>query len=260
MLTDDQRGEWERDGAVTLRGFFPRQMMDELNAVTDALDRHPPDWLAVDNTLDGRRGRLTDFTREERSAGHLRFNNLFQHKSEVRGVALAPRVRAIVRELLGGPAVLASSLTFTKGSQQTEHIDSLYLTPPTPGKLVAAWVALEDAHPDAGQLFYYPGSHTIPLYTFSDGGRRAVPAEMDAWMRYIRERLTTAGLPRHTFAAQKGDLFLWAADLVHGGSPITDPARTRKSLVCHYLTHTDALTLGFDCAPEGDDAFWRRHS
>ncbi len=188
----------------------------------------------------------------------MRFNNLFRDRPEVRAVALDGRVRAITRQLLGEPAVLCNSLTFTKGSQQTEHIDSLYLPPPTPGKLVAAWVALEDAHPDAGQLFYFPGSQHIPRYTFGGGGHRGVPAEMGDWMGYIRARITAAGLTRETFAAHKGDLFLWSADLVHGGSPITDPARTRRSLVCHYLTHPDARTLGFDCVPEGDDAYWSR--
>ncbi len=258
MLTDDQRRGWERDGYVALRGFFTPDAMDGLNAVTDDLHRRPPDWLVVDNTLDGRRGRLNDFTPQEQAGGHLRFNNLFRDKPEVRAVALDGRVRAITRQLLGEPAVLCSSLTFTKGSQQTEHIDSLYLPPPTPGKLVAAWVALEDAHPDAGQLFYFPGSQRIPRYTFGDGGHRAVSAEMGDWMAYIRGRITAAGLTRQTFAAQKGDLFLWSADLVHGGSPITDPTKTRKSMVCHYLAHSDALTLGFDCAPEGEDAYWCR--
>ncbi len=258
MLTDDQRHGWERDGHIALRGFFTPGQMDELNAVTDDLYRHPPDWLVVDNTLDGRRGGLNDFTPQELAAGHLRFSNLFHHKTQVRAVALDGRVGAIVRELLDEPAVLCNSLTFVKGSQQTEHIDSLYLTPPTPGKLVAAWVALEDAHPDAGQLFYYPRSHHIPLYTFADGRHRAAAPEMDDWMAYIRGRITTAGLTRETFAAQKGDLFLWSANLVHGGSPITDPTRTRKSLVCHYLSHSDARTLGFDCVPEGEDAYWYR--
>lgn len=258
MLTDDQRRAWERDGYIALRGFFTPETVDRLNAVTDDLYHHPPDWLVVDNTLDGRRGRLSDFTLEERAGGHLRFNNLFHERPEERVVALDARVGAIVRELLGEPAVLCNSLIFVKGSQQTEHIDSLYLTPPTPGQLVAAWVALEDAHPDAGQLFYYPGSHHIPRYTFGDGGHRAVPAEMGHWMRYIHEHITAAGLTRQTFPAEKGDLFLWAADLVHGGSPITDPTRTRKSLVCHYLAHSDARTLGFDCISEGADAYWSR--
>ena len=207
----------------------------------------------------GRRGHPSDFTPDERAGGHLRLNDLFRQRPEVRAVALDSRVGAILQDLLGEPAVLCSSLTFEKGSQQTEHIDSLYITPPTPGKLVATWIALEDAHPGAGQLFYYPGSHKLPLYTFSDGSHHAVPAEMGEWMEYIHEQIEEAGLTRESFAAKKGDLFIWSADLVHGGSPITDPTRTRKSLVCHYFAHSDGLALGFECESEGE-SFWHRRT
>ena len=40
----------------------------------------------------------------------------------------------------------------------------------------------------------------------------------------------TLALPR------KGDLIVWHARLVHGGTPVTGEGRTRKSLVAHYLT------------------------
>jgi len=49
------------------------------------------------------------------------------------------------------------------------------------------------------------------------------------------------------YDAKKGDVFLWHGMLVHGGSPVKNPALTRKSMVIHYLTNgvdqTD-LTVG----------------
>jgi len=33
---------------------------------------------------------------------------------------------------------------------------------------------------------------------------------------------------------KKGQAFVWAANLAHGGSPILDPRSTRRSLVVHY--------------------------
>lgn len=257
MVTDEQRSRWDRDGYLVLRGFFTSEAIDQLNAYTDELFRDPPDWLVVDNTLDGRRGHLSDFSAEERAGGHLRLNALFRHRPEVRAVAFDPRVRAILRDLLGEPAVLFNSLTFAKGSQQGPHSDALYLTPRTPGHLVATWVALEDAHPDAGQLFYYPGSHTIPRYTFRNGTHHFLPDEMGDWAEYSLNQLVTAGLERETFDAKKGDLFIWASDLIHGGSPIADASRTRRSMVCHYYSLSDCKALGFVCVPEGDDGFWQ---
>jgi ectoine hydroxylase-related dioxygenase (phytanoyl-CoA dioxygenase family) len=35
------------------------------------------------------------------------------------------------------------------------------------------------------------------------------------------------------FRGRKGDALIWHADLAHGGSPITDPALTRQSVVGH---------------------------
>jgi phytanoyl-CoA hydroxylase len=258
MLTADQRATWERDGYLAVRGFFTAEQVDRVNAVVDGLFRDPPDWLMVDNLATGRRTKLADVPAADRSHRHFKLNDLYLELPEVRAMALDARVRAVLAELLGEPAVLCNSLTFEKGSQQPEHIDSLYMTPRTPDKLAATWIALEDAHPDAGQLFYYPGSQTIPLYTFSDGTHHAFDSEMPKWHAYIRERVAAAGLKRETFPAKKGDLFIWSANLVHGGSPIADPARTRKSLVCHYYTHPDSVALGYDCVPEGGDGYWVR--
>lgn len=258
MLTPEQRTAWERDGYLALPGFFTAEQIDRLNALTDDLYRSPPDWLVVDSNATGRRGRLAEFSADERAARRFKLNDLYLERTEVRDLALDPRVRAVLGGLLGEPAVLCNSLSFEKGSEQGAHIDSLYMTPRTPGMLAATWIALEDAHPDAGQLFYYPGSHTIPLYTFSDGTHHAIMPELPQWHSYIGEQMAARGLTRETFPAKKGDLFIWSANLVHGGLPIADPTRTRKSLVCHYYSHTDCVAFGYDCVPEGSDAYWMR--
>ena len=121
------------------------------------------------------------------------------------------------------------------------HCDSLYMTPKTPAHLVATWIALEDVHPDAGPLVYYPASHKIPLYTFSDGTHHARQEEMPNWSAYIESEMRRRGIEAKTFLAGKGDLFIWHSDLVHGGSAIGDPTRTRRSLVCHYFTESVQL-------------------
>ena len=38
-----------------------------------------------------------------------------------------------------------------------------------------------------------------------------------------------------TFLARKGQALIWCANLLHGGSPQTDPTRTRWSQVTHYF-------------------------
>ncbi len=39
---------------------------------------------------------------------------------------------------------------------------------------------------------------------------------------------------KREFHARKGDVFVWHANLVHGGAPIINKALTRKSMVIHY--------------------------
>jgi hypothetical protein len=113
------------------------------------------------------------------------------------------------------------------------------MTPKTQSHLLATWIALEDVHPDAGPLVYYPGSHKIPLYTFADGTHHARQEEMNRWTAYIQDEMEGRGIKSQTFVAGKGDLFIWHSDLVHGGSALADPTKTRRSLVCHYFSEND---------------------
>jgi phytanoyl-CoA hydroxylase len=55
-------------------------------------------------------------------------------------------------------------------------------------------------------------------------------------MRHVRsleERAAELGIPKVPFAARKGDVLVWHADLVHGGNPVSSEI-TRKSIVTHY--------------------------
>ena len=46
--------------------------------------------------------------------------------------------------------------------------------------------------------------------------------------------LAARGLAQEELRCRSGDVFLWHAQLLHGGRPIRDMRRTRSSLVVHY--------------------------
>ncbi len=94
------------------------------------------------------------------------------------------------------------------------------MPPPAPGKMVVTSVCLEDVHPDAGPLFYIPGSQKIPPYRFSNGTIRAIPAEMGPCHAYIDNAIKERGLKSEIFLGRKGDCFIWSCQIAHGGSPI----------------------------------------
>jgi hypothetical protein len=89
------------------------------------------------------------------------------------------------------------------------------------------WVAFEDADDENGAVHYYPGSHRLPDYDFLCPGR---DEELHA---FIDELIPAYGLEKELAYLKRGQALIWAANLLHGGEPVGDPERTRKSQVTH---------------------------
>jgi len=62
---------------------------------------------------------------------------------------------------------------------------------------------------------------------------------MDKCHAYLDRAIAERGIKRETFLGRKGDVFIWSCQIAHGGSPIKDQKRTRKSLVTHYWRAND---------------------
>ena len=50
----------------------------------------------------------------------------------------------------------------------------------------------------------------------------------------VEEVIEGEGLSKKIFLADKGDVLIWHANLLHGGEPMKDKSLTRKSMVLHY--------------------------
>jgi phytanoyl-CoA hydroxylase len=247
---------FEKHGFLSMEGYFHPAQIDRAAAAVRRTLAARPREVVVDSLRTGARTHWAHAA--EPASRRFKFNDLYLMCDEIRDLALDPGLCAIIAEQLGEPAALCNSLNFEKGSSQPKHIDSLYMTPRTPHCLVAAWIAFEDVHPDSGPLVYYPGSHRIPLYTFNDGSHHASREEIVDWFDYIDVQLRLRGIRERKLLARKGDVFLWHADLVHGGSPIADEGRTRSSLVCHYFGENDCLERGMDLVRMNGGSWVRR--
>ena len=150
-------------------------------------------------------------------------------------------LRGLLATLLGHETTLFQSINFLTGSEQQSHSDSIHMSTFPLGGMAAAWVALEDITPGNGPLHYYPGSHQLPYYLNADYAN-----EGSAWLigdkayteyeASIAQKITEAGIKKQLFMARQGDVFIWHANLLHGGEPHLDPAQTRKSMVFHYFS------------------------
>src|SRR5471032_2370233 len=110
------------------------------------------------------------------------------------------------------------------------------------GYLTAAWVAFEDIHPDSGPLIYYPGSHRLPYVFSKDVGITESDFKREGYGPYhskyeprIAELIAEHGIQPRYFYAKKGDVLIWHANLLHGGSPRQDLTLSRKAAVIHFF-------------------------
>jgi ectoine hydroxylase len=218
--TQSQIRGFLRDGYLVLENFFDPEE-------TDALNREVEELLAS--------GR-TDFNYTGRKIFNLHEQSLLADARFFRN----PQLLEILTFLLGKKVIPFQSLNFTLGSEQRAHSDSIHMTTEPPGYLIATWIALEDCTPDNGPLVYYPGSHRLPFVGTSDydsGNTRFTIGEHsnrryeDKIEQLIRER----NLEKRPFLGKRGDVLIWHANLLHGGSPINTPGATRRSMVCHYF-------------------------
>jgi ectoine hydroxylase-related dioxygenase (phytanoyl-CoA dioxygenase family) len=249
------QSQFERDGYLVLEGHFsPHQVDRAASAIRRLLDERPDEVVA--ESL--RTGRRTSWAQAEAREGrHFKFNDLHLMSGELREMALDPELVPVLGGALGEPPVLFGSQNYQRGGSLRMHIDSLYTTPRSPHSLAAAWVALEDVQPDAGPLFFFPGSHRIPLYRFNDGSHHAAPDEEADWFDYIDVQIRLRGLRQRKFLARKGDVIVLHGDLVHGGSPVRDAGRTRASLVCQYFGESDCRDRNLDIVPL-HGGYWMR--
>ncbi len=149
----------------------------------------------------------------------------------------APAVRRFLELIYDRPAVVFQTMSMRKGSEEALHIDTGPLTLTEPMSLVASWIALEDVAEGAGALQFVPGSHRLPE-VLNKGVSKSHNGDMAAYYEVLQATQAMCdaeGLKTEYFRAKKGDVLIWAADLMHGGAKITNPSLTRKSLVCHYM-------------------------
>lgn len=208
---------WSDRGYIILPGFFSGKEADAIQS-------------EVDRLVDAHRLRPTHDNK-------LLFANRIS--KPIRAITLDPRLTNLLSFILDKAVVPFQTINFIQGSNQRAHSDSIHMTTYPLGYLVAVWIALEDTNSDNGPLFYYPGSHRLPYLLnedFNEGataltlGTKDYPDYEDRIEDLIREK----HLEKEVFYARKGDVFIWHANLIHGGMPVRDKVLTRKSMVIHY--------------------------
>jgi phytanoyl-CoA hydroxylase len=263
VLSLQQRDDWEAHGFIVLKSFLSAELIEPMNRLVDRLwnDRRRKENPLVIDIFDGmpqsRRIFFKDAPDEAKRCPY-KLNDLYLEYPQVRELVLDVKLMRVLHDVLEGVPMVCNTINFEFGPQQGDHFDTFYMPPRKVNRMVAAWIALEDVGQDAGPLRYYPGSHTIPPFLFSHGKTDAIPSEMPNFRKYISRELEQRGIEPVMFVAQKGDVLVWHAQLLHGGYPIQDRNRTRKTLVAHYFRAQDYYHRFWRLSRVRKDAYYYR--
>jgi phytanoyl-CoA hydroxylase len=165
--------------------------------------------------------------------------DVYAFYESARAALFSPPIVRFLRAIFDDDPLLFQSLTFEMGSQQRMHQDTAFVVTSSPLEFAASWIALEDIRAGSGELAYLDGSHRLPEYLFSGrykhwNAKRDGDEQQSEWRELMHRNAERMALEQRTFLPRKGDVLVWSADLAHGGSKVTDPSLTRRSLVGHY--------------------------
>ena len=177
----------------------------------------------------------------ERPEYSQRVINGWETISEIRQLACAPEVLAWLERLYGRPPIPMQTINFARGTQQRAHSDNVHFSSMPQGFMCGVWIALEDVDEDNGPLEYYPGSHRLPYFDLSHlgilGSSQEGHERYSEYEDFVQALIAELGLERRVLRIPKGRAIIWAANLLHGGSPVRDPASTRHSQVTGLLRY-----------------------
>lgn len=211
---------WIDDGYMILPRFFDDAGIEAINS-------------SLDDLID--RGEASTNPRDR-----SRIMNPFLQSSEVSDALADPELLRLLSFTLGKEVRLFQGMHFFVGSQQDAHSDFFHMSTEPIGYLIVIWVALEDVSPGSGPVYYYPGSHRLPYLMSEDLEARSGPffvakGKDEEYSRRLLAAVEQAGIEPVEFLAEKGDVLVWHANLVHGGNAIGRNGATRRSLVAHYF-------------------------
>ena len=221
-LADKYRSDimaWEENGYLVLPGFLGCADADVINAEIERL-------LNLNTVRFNRQGNKIMFA--------------LKYSEKVSDIIDRSGLAPLMDLLMGKPVELFQTINFLRGSEQSTHSDAIHMSTHPRGGLIAAWIALEDITEENGPLHYYPGSHKLPYIDNKDFGNQgnALMLGNKKYADYtakVQEYTDANGLKKHIFTPRKGDVFIWHANLLHGGEPIGNPGSSRKSMVLHYF-------------------------
>lgn len=234
-LTESQKASFARDGFLVFDPEIPEYVLDGI--IRDFEGKYP-DPVQGDGVQPPT--RIQDGWKTSPNGHYL---------------AVAPKVLAVLRQLYGREPLPFQTLNFPVGTNQRPHSDAVHFSSCPASMMCGVWVALENVDRGNGTLIYYPGSHLLPEYDMADFGEPAAVESYPRYEEFIAEVIRVNDLKPQYAVIKKGQAFVWAANLIHGGSMRQELLRSRHSQVTHY--YFEGCRYWTPMLSRGTNVFWR---
>jgi len=225
----EQCRHWHAHGYIVLDKLFDDETLDAV-------------WSSYERAIDTGKINLAPEPAGEGDPFPGRYLNPHKKASQFCRILKSAVLLNWIRVLMEREPKPLQTIASHKGSEQGVHSDSIHMTTYPLGYLSAAWIAFEDIHPDSGPLVYYPGSHRLPYVFSKDVGISEAEFKNSGYRSYqekyepfIEELISRHHIQPEHFHARRGDVLIWHANLLHGGSKRRDLQYSRKALVCHFF-------------------------
>jgi ectoine hydroxylase-related dioxygenase (phytanoyl-CoA dioxygenase family) len=232
LIRPDQIEQFHRDGWCVVEGLFAES---DIAAIESFFEDFKHNGAAVyDDGL--------HFDEVDPKQRQLRAMHPHRHSERAKAWGLQPQVMAVLRVLLGQPALLAQTMYYFKppgAKGQGMHQDNFYLLA-APATCIAAWTAIDPATNDNGCLWVVPGSHRHDIHC-----PKVVPGEDRTWNHYGDSHINP--FPREVapvpVTVPRGATLFFGGQLIHGSGPNRTTDTARRTFIGHYVNEsTDSLS------------------
>ena len=222
---------YARHGYVVVRGVVPKPQIKELAGLysRQIVPSRYPFFRQSSNAYEPNKMNGHGYVRQSFLDIHD-YARFPEFSRTARNIFCAPELTRALRRVSGFETfALMQTMLFDLNTETPAHQDWYYLDSVPGGKLIAAWIALEDIDERAGRFYVIPGSQ------HRDFGARAPGLTHSQWLEIIRGHVAARRNEISAPALNAGDVLFWNSRTVHGSLPTKDEAFSRKSLTAHYL-------------------------
>jgi ectoine hydroxylase-related dioxygenase (phytanoyl-CoA dioxygenase family) len=209
----------DADGYVILSQFIDNELIDEI--VRDCEGKYRSD--------------------SEYENANRRIADAWKFSEPVRKLATDTRITSLLSAVYGRKAFPFQTLNFSIGTEQRLHSDTIHFDSMPNLFMTGVWVAFEDITLENGPLKYIKGSNNLPIFDCGSIGIPVSNAREDIYLHYedyenfVEKLVDIIDLKSDFAVMKKGDVFMWTANLIHGGSRINEIGTSRLSQVTHYF-------------------------